>query len=477
MTRPIRLSRALRLLALVVLLVLLSVVGRRDDAPVDPELVTLSATPDRAALVAGETTQMVVRLRLEAACRPQDASIPLNLGLLLDTSGSMAGEPIEQARAAVHALVDELRPTDRLTLITFDSRAQIVLQPTTLDDVDLDAVHERIDAIRAEGTTDLAAGLATLLQQLDTSPTVGDLDRIVIVGDGIPNDAGPIPGQVERARQAGFAITTVGVGLDYDEVLLGEMARTSGGRFHHVEHGDALAESLAAELMGAQRQIAGNVRLQLSTGPGVTITRVVGSSPVMGGVHQYGTVLAELAEGEAQELFVELAVAAPKADTNVELLDAIVAFDDRATGSGRLERRAFVSMPVSRDKAVLAMRTPEVELGAVAARAASATIEAISMAKAGDLDAADGLLMQNEFAVNNELENNAPDAANADDLGRQGREITKLRGELRGYRVANPAPKDQGGENYGGVGGGSESWHRATKEANAAAVDLLQAHK
>lgn len=450
---------------LVALVGLLSVVGGRDDVAVDPGLVTLSASPDRAALAAGEAASLVVRLQLEAATRPADAEIPVNLGVLLDTSGSMAGEPIEQARAAVHALVDQLGPNDRLTLVTFDSRAQLVLPQTVLDDADLDALHERIDDIRAEGTTDLAAGLGTLLHQLGANPTPGDLDRIVIVGDGVPNDAGPIPGQVERARQAGFAITTLGVGLDYDEVLLGEMARSSGGRFHHIEDGEALTETFTAELLGAQRPVATNVMLQLSTGPGVTITRVIGHSPAMSGVHQHAVVMAELAEGESQEVFVELATEPAKAGATLELLDAIVQFDDRAGGSGRIERRAFVSMPVSGDRAVLAMRAPEIEVGAAGARAAAATIEAIAYYRDGDLASADALLFANENAVEQELRRNAYED-NAPALVRQGEEITRLRGHLR----ATP-PKD----GFGGGLAAGEDLKRVAKEANSVAVDLLQA--
>ncbi|MBK8239762.1 MAG: VWA domain-containing protein [Deltaproteobacteria bacterium] len=281
----------MHLIALGLVAATTAVFSHRDRTPEDPELVSLVATADREAVVAGHATTTVVRLEVAAATRTDDGELGVNLGLLLDTSGSMAGEPIRQARAAVHALVDELRPQDRLTVVTFDSRAQLVQASATIDDVDLRSLHARIDEIRAEGTTDLAAGLGTLLAQLNASPTVGDLDRIVIVGDGVPNDARPIAGQVEAARQAGYAITTLGVGLDYDEVLLGEMARNSGGRFHHLECGADLAGSFAAELFGAQRQIAANVSLQLSTGPGVTIERVVGHGATMSGVHQHAVVL------------------------------------------------------------------------------------------------------------------------------------------------------------------------------------------
>lgn len=474
MDRPRRFPRTAHLIGLGLVAAAIAVFGHRDRPPEDLDLVSLVATADREAVVAGAATTMVVRLEVAAAARSEDAEIGVNLGLLLDTSGSMAGEPIEQARAAVHTLVDQLRPHDRLTVVTFDSRAQLVQASATIDDVDLRALHGRIDAIQAQGTTDLAAGLGALLGQLNASPTVGDLDRIVIVGDGVPNDAGPIAGQVEAARQAGYAITTLGVGLDYDEVLLGEMARNSGGRFHHVEHGAALADSFAAELFGAQRQVAANVWLQLSTGPGVTIARVVGHGATMTGVHQHGVVLGELAEGESQEVFVELAIDATGAGTTLELLDAVVAYDDRAGGAGRLERRAFVSMPVSEDAAVLALRDTDVELGVVAARAAAATIDAIAMTQQGNVDGADALLYANEQELSRSLAGNGgegknEDAAQRDGMARQRDELVRLRGEVRNA-APKPGPQDRWGT-------ASDGYRRVAKEANAAAVEVLQAHR
>ena len=475
MDRPRRFPRALHLVGLGLVAAAIAVFGHRDRAPEAPDLVSLAATADREAVAAGAATTMVVRLDVAAAARSEDAEIGVNLGLLLDTSGSMAGEPIEQARAAVHALVDQLRPHDRLTIVTFDSRAQVVQASTELDDLDLRALHGRIDEIRAEGTTDLAAGLGTLLAQLNASPTVGDLDRIVVVGDGVPNDAGPIAGQVEAARQAGYAITTLGVGLDYDEVLLGEMARGSGGRFHHLEHGAALADTFAAEIFGAQRQVAANVWLQLSTGPGVTIARVVGHGPPMSGVHQHGVVLGELAEGESQEVFVELAIEAAAPGTTLELLDAVVAYDDRVGGAGRLERRAFVSMPVSEDAAVLALRDADVELGVAAARAAAATIDAIAMTQQGDVAGAAALLYANEQALDRSLAGNAGEGKNGvteqqrDGVVRQREELGRLRGEVR-----NAAPKASAQDRWGAA---SDGYRRVAKEANAAAVDVLQAHR
>ncbi|MBX7079508.1 MAG: VWA domain-containing protein [Nannocystaceae bacterium] len=459
-----RRPRALRLLPLLAVVALLSVFGRTSP-PADPELVTLAAVAEREALPAHTATRVAVRIESAAAARSQDASVPVNLALVLDTSGSMVGAPIEEARAALHSVVDQLRPQDHLTIVTFDSRAQVVLPRVRLDDIDRDEIHERIDAVEARGTTDLAAGLGTALQQLEPEREAGDLDRLVLVGDGVPNDATPLPGYVEHARHLGVAITALGVGLDYDEVLLGRLARDTGGRFHHADCGEELATLLADEVFGAQRQVAGNVRLQLSTGPGVTIARIVGATGEMTGVHSYQVVLGDLAEGQQQDTYVELEVAPQQPGTTVELLDAIVAFDDRVGGVGRLERRSFIAMPVSTDLAVLAVADPDVHTGLVAARAAAATIDAIELSRKGQIDQAERLLEDNDNALDaaQQLDN---DDGRRPQLEQQRQEITRLRGELHDYRVAAPTPAAPRGPEL----------ERAAKAANENATDLLQAH-
>ncbi len=460
-----RRTRVLRLLPLLAVPALLSVFGRTKP-PADPELVTLAATAEREALPAHTATRVAVRIESAAATRAEDVSVPVNLALVLDTSGSMVGAPIEEARAALHSVVDQLRPQDHLTIVTFDSRAQVVLPRVRIDDADRDEIHERIDAVAARGTTDLAAGLATALHQLEPEREPGDLDRLVLVGDGVPNDASALPGYVGHAQAMGVAITALGVGLDYDEVLLGQLARDTGGRFHHADCGEELATLLADEVFGAQRQVAGNVRLALSTGPGVTIARVVGATAEMTGVHAYQVVLGDLAEGQRQDTYVELEVAPQQPGTTVELLDAIVSFDDRVGGVGRLERRSFIAMPVSTDAAVLALADTEVHTGLVAARAAAATIDAIALSRKGAFDQAERLLEDNHDALH------AVEQANGDDgrvpqLQQQRDEITRLRGELHHFRSAVAAsPTAPRGPEL----------ERAAKTANENAADLLQAH-
>lgn len=436
-------------------------IGRSGDEadPVAP--VAITAVADRAAVRPGETTPVTVRVRIEAPSRPGDLEIPLHLSVLMDTSGSMVGDPIEQAKLALHAVVDELRPMDSLAIITFDSQAKVLVAPVPVDDLDLDDVHAQIDAIVAEGTTDLSAGLATSFAAVEHRAVPGHLNRMVIIGDGIPNDASAIPQQVDAIRRAGYSITALGVGLDYDEVLFGEIARSTGGRFHHLDGGEALVEGLAAELMGAQRQVAGNVQLTLTSGPGVTIRRVVGLSGQMSGQHRLGVMTSDLAEGQLQDVFVELDVVASKTARAIELLDTVVSYEDHIGGVGRIERRAFVSLPISEEREALAVRDGEVEDGMIAARAAAATIDALALARGGEFAAATAILEENDAELTRAVDQSksvgdAPVVA-------QRNEIRRLRDSLPQVDPAKPRGPQQ------------EQAYRNVKEANANASDFFQA--
>lgn len=450
--------RRLRLLALVPLVLLASVFGGWRTAPA-PELLEIAATPDRAEVPAGARTRVTVRVTTVAEARPDEAEVPVHVGVVLDTSGSMRGEPLARAQAALHTVVDGMRDGDRLTLVTFDSRAQVLLPATRMDDVDLDEVHARIDAIVAEGTTDLEAGLAVALSELASGRVLGQLERIVLIGDGMPNQVEQLPSLRETMRSASIALTALGVGLDYDEVLLGELARATGGRFHHVDDDAALAEIVAAEVLGAQQLVAAAVRLTLASGPGVELVEVIGAPALPPGAHRTSVVLSDLAAGQRQDVFVELDVTPREGSREVELLDAIVEYDDRDGGAERRWQRTYVAMPVGAATTALALRDPEVAAGSTAARAAAATITAIAMARDGDVVAADALLIENEQRLQT-AGGDAPSAAPR--LKAQAEQIQQLRSEL----ARNPDRRAVGDD---------ARWRRASKGANAVSSDLLQA--
>src|SRR5690606_10917576 len=354
----------------------------RGPAPVavarDPGLVEIEITPARRLVAADKPGGLAARVRIRGGVLPDADSPPVNLALVVDTSGSMEGKPIEEARRAAREVIGGLKDGDRLAIVVFHSTAELLAPSTVIDDASRADLSRRVGAMVARGTTDLQSGLAMGVQQVQGALRADGINRVVLLSDGVPNDASQIPYQAQVAGSAGIAITALGLGLDYDETLLGTIAQRSGGKFHYLETPAQVAAVMRDEVLSLRRVVARNASLALSPGPGVTIASVLGHQSQVSGRTTY-VPLGELGQGETRDLFIELTVTGRVAGAVIELADAVLTFDDAVGSAGRLERRAFASVRASGDKAAIAASVDgEVVRGVERARAAAATVQVIA---------------------------------------------------------------------------------------------------
>lgn len=358
----------------------------------DPQAILLEADLGNEFVVAGEPSSILSRIRIDTRALEGAQRPPINLALVVDTSGSMDGEPMNDARAASLQLLEILRPVDRLSVIAFSSETEVLLASTPLGGADLSALRRQIGRMQARGTTDLAGGLRVGLEELVRHAEPDGINRLVLLSDGVPNDAAPILALAQAAGERGIRITALGLGLEYDETLLGQIAQRSGGRFHFIEESSAVASVFSDEVLRFERLLARNVSLELRPGPGVTIEDVVGQ-PVTAGGGAVRVALGDVSEGEEREVIVRLSAEPRRAGATVELMDAVLTFDDAVQDAGRLERRAFLGARASSDTAQLeAGRNELVERAAARMMAAVTTVQAIQTAREGNVDEARRIL-------------------------------------------------------------------------------------
>lgn len=360
--------------------------GAADQGGPPPLTVRASLARPVEADLAGEA---VVRVRVEATKPLLDKRPPVNLAIVVDSSGSMEGGPIDEARKATQAMVDALIDGDRVAVVTFDSKVETVWASSELDRGTRAELRDEITSIRARGTTDLAGGLEAGLREVIQARREGSLDRIVVLGDGVPNHEPRVREVAQSAAAQGVAITALGLGDTYDEVLMGEMARTSGGRFFDVESPDGVAEIFKNEVTRMQSVRAKAVALQLVTGPGVTVRSVVGhdftASEGGGSVH-----IGDLSAGDRRDVFVRLEVAPHAKGAMVELVDCVLSYQDSTGTAG--EQRAFVGERAV-DAAVARQRIDgALEQELAVAVASAAILEAMELARGGQREVAQELL-------------------------------------------------------------------------------------
>ena len=296
--------------------------------------VRLRVELDRPVLPAGSTERAVVKIALDGLSLPRpEMRPPVNLALVIDRSGSMSGEKIEHAKAAALEAVSRLAPDDIFSLVIFDHEVQTLVSACRVGDrCDL---AECIRSIRARGNTAIYGGVtqgaAELRKHLEDRRYT---NRLVLLSDGLANVGPSSPDDLARLGTAlgreGISVSTVGVGLDYNEDLMTRLARRSDGNTYFVSSSRDLPEIFNAELGDVLNVVARRVVVTIEFPAGVRPVSFVGREGVIRGQHAEFS-LNQLYGGQEKFAFVEVEVASARAGEEREIANASVVFEDAVT--------------------------------------------------------------------------------------------------------------------------------------------------
>ncbi|MGP1386281.1 MAG: vWA domain-containing protein [Thainema sp.] len=239
---------------------------------------TLSILPMHGAIASGRSVTLDILVTIEPPVieRTSDRP-PLNLGFVLDRSGSMVGSKIDYARKAVAYAVEQLLPSDRLSLTLFDTHVHTEI-PSTLA-TDKHRLLDTIQRIRTGSSTALHAGWVNGGMQVSQYLNPEHLNRVILLSDGLANvgETNPdaIANDVHGLMQRGVTTTALGIGADYDENLLEAMARSGDGNFFHIDSPDQLPDIFETELQGLVGTVGQSVTLSLMPLAGATVQDVL----------------------------------------------------------------------------------------------------------------------------------------------------------------------------------------------------------
>jgi Ca-activated chloride channel family protein len=221
---------------------------------------------------------------LAAGGRPRAAreAPPLNLALAIDVSSSMAGDKLDAARSTAVAVAGALDERDRLTLVAFDSTAELLLDARAMDAAGRREAAAAITRLQPRGGTNLFGGWLLAAERVATAMVAfpRSSHRVVLLSDGQANDG--VTEHAELARHAGALLargvvtSMVGIGDGYDEELLGAMAEAGGGRLHDAGAAGEIAEVVLGELREGRHALVERTTLRLSVPASVT-AEVVGA--------------------------------------------------------------------------------------------------------------------------------------------------------------------------------------------------------
>ena len=207
---------------------------------------------------------------------------PINLALVIDRSGSMAAlDKMSRVKAALLTLVSQLRDTDTLSITIFDTEAEVLLPACQLRD--RMRICQLIRQIEPAGTTNLHAGLMLGYHEALKYYRKDATNRVILLTDGIANEGVTNPGEIARNSLAfndrGIDLSTIGVGLELNQDLLRELARSGRGLFHFVADGEDLQKVFINEVQSLLSLVATEPRVEVFYPSGLQLAQVYGYEP------------------------------------------------------------------------------------------------------------------------------------------------------------------------------------------------------
>lgn len=235
--------------------------------------------PAKSSVCTDESISLDVLVRITPSLPEIHFPRPrLNIGLVIDRSGSMSGDSkMGYARQAASYVVEQLLPEDRVSLTTFDN---VVETPVpSMPVIDKSSVLERIKCIEPRGSTDLHGGWAEGARQVSSKLEQGAINRVFLLSDGLANvgvtDPNIIASGAKSAAAAGVSTTTLGVGVDYNEDLMQKVATSADGHYYYVQSPTQLMDIFQTELHGLMATSGLTVSLGLEPGEGVIVSEVL----------------------------------------------------------------------------------------------------------------------------------------------------------------------------------------------------------
>ncbi len=368
--------------------------------------VELKLDLGQEALLAGESHKLFIKVGLTGLpLPPRSGRPPINVALVLDRSGSMQGEKLEHARRAALLALDYLGPDDIVSVVAYDHTVEVLVPATRLSD--RQQVADAIRAIEAGGNTALFAGVSKGAAELRKFADRKRIDRMVLLSDGLANVGPSTPAELGRlGRQLGgegMSVTTIGLGLGYNEDLMVRLAGASDGNHVFAERPNELAGVFRSEFGELSTVVAQQVVITLHCRDGVRPLRVLGREAEIVG-QQVTAQINQLYAEQEKYLLLEVEVAPGRADQERPIAEVKLQYDD--LGSHRTERLQqqaslrYTASPAVANESV----QREVAISATEQLGAKLDEDAIELKDKGDVAGAQALFRQKSELLEQEAE-------------------------------------------------------------------------
>ena len=207
---------------------------------------------------------------------------PVNLAVVIDKSGSMAAEDkMSRVKAALLTMVGQLRASDILSLVVFDSEAELLMPAQPVGNGE--EVRRLIRSIEPGSSTNIHSGLMLGYHQALVNYRRDATNRVILLTDGIANTGVTDPSKISRDslsfNDRGIDLSTIGVGLDLNKDLLRTLAKSGRGLFHFVADAQDIEKVFLTEVQSLVSPVATSPNVEIDLDPGLELVQLYGYEP------------------------------------------------------------------------------------------------------------------------------------------------------------------------------------------------------
>ncbi len=236
------------------------------------------ARPNLSRVQPGQPATVFVRLEFAAGEFEAANRSPLNVAIVLDRSGSMSGEKIEQAKQAAIRVVAGLQDSDRVAFVIYNHEIETPIPSRRCSSPR--GITRVIERITADGYTNLGGGLREGYKQARESADPELVNRAILISDGLANrgetDPEVLAAWARRQYEEDLSTSTIGIGTDYDAALMEKIAVGGNGGYYYVQTPDSINDIIAREFASLFATVAEGSKLSLDLMAGAKLEKVFG---------------------------------------------------------------------------------------------------------------------------------------------------------------------------------------------------------
>ncbi|MBN2497151.1 MAG: VWA domain-containing protein [Deltaproteobacteria bacterium] len=311
----------------------------------DKTSLQVHPVPAHSVLLADKRQRTYLKVNMTGLSMDRTERPPVNVSVVLDRSGSMAGEKLSQAKQAAGMVLAQLRSQDVVSVVTYDSGVDVPVPAT--DASEPWKLTREIEWLQPGGRTALYDGVQAGAKELRKHLDSERINRIVLLSDGLANVGPSSPESLaslgDSLGREGIAVTTIGLGLDYSEQTMTALAERSEGNHFFARDASDLRRAFATEFGAGLAVVARDVDIRVELTDDVRLVRVLNysSDGVDGQVIKASRK--QLYGGMTAFLLLELEVEEENDGDELELARVEIEYTDMRSGSReRVEAEAKV---------------------------------------------------------------------------------------------------------------------------------------